>query len=139
MNMKAANMLVTWAGEVKPLRLVEEPLVRDRIANVLDSHKNLWAVSVYIHPDKATERNVRKVAQLCREHFERESPYSPEIIEQLLLDVAAEDGSVVNAAGIKQQAEQLLSDARGKPTSLSRKYLRERLARLSKGTESERK
>jgi uncharacterized protein len=134
MNLKAANMLVTWAHGFKKLREVEEPLIRQKIESILLSHRNLWSVTVYVHPEKLTDRVRQRLTDLCDEQFAKGVQYSPEVVERLLFDVAAEGAMTIQPATIRRCATEMMAESKGQPSNLTRKYLREQLEKAGSNT-----
>jgi uncharacterized protein len=131
MNFKAAKMLVTWADGVIPLQEVEDSLIHNKIENIVNSHRNLWSANAYVHPQKITDRVMTLLTDLCEEHIEGDGQYRPDLVERLLFDVAAEEGLQVGPREIRDRAEKLVAEARGKPSSLARSYLRDQLTGIA--------
>lgn len=52
MQMKLAETIVYWNGELKPLnRCGDDPLVGDKLSLILRSHQNLWSLRVFVKPE----------------------------------------------------------------------------------------
>lgn len=53
MSLKPADTLVEWRGEVRPLRACDEdPIIGPKLATILESHRNLWAVRLCAAPGR---------------------------------------------------------------------------------------
>lgn len=56
MALKEAEMLIMWKQENIPLFRIEDKLARDKISSVLDSHKKLWTLRIFVAP--AVKKNM---------------------------------------------------------------------------------
>jgi len=65
MSLKEANMLVTWRGEIKSLREIDDAPTRLEIGSIEKAHKALWTFYVFVHPgaDGKAKDDVREMAQ----------------------------------------------------------------------------
>lgn len=48
MSIKEAQMLVLWKGQAIPLQNINDPLLSKKIKNILESHKQLWSMKVFV-------------------------------------------------------------------------------------------
>lgn len=51
MSMKEAEMMVLWKKEPIPLRYIEDKLAREKINNIIESHKKQWKLKIFISPE----------------------------------------------------------------------------------------
>jgi uncharacterized protein len=133
MNLKAANMLVTWRNDVRPLCEIDEPLIRGRVAGIIQSHENLWQCKVFIHPEQRDDREVlRRVRAVASCHLRGNGVYGREIVEQVLHELGEKERILLPASRIRKVAEKALQEAsQGPPLSRSLllKELRDELGR----------
>ena len=71
MNLKLAEMFVTWKGDVKRFIEVDDKLVQTKIGSIIDSHKGLWELQVFVRPEAVEGKNKRDLLQdWCKAKFE---------------------------------------------------------------------
>lgn len=59
MAMKLADMKVFWNGELQPLReCADDPIVGPKLKVILDSHKNLWAIRVFMNQTTLARKGI---------------------------------------------------------------------------------
>ena len=103
---------------------------------MLLSHKNLWSANVYVHPEKLTERVRLRLRDLCDEQFQKGEHYGPEVVERLMFDLAAEEKMDIKPAAIRERTQVVMTESRGQPSTLTRKFLREQLEKAISKKES---
>jgi uncharacterized protein len=131
MNLKAAQMLVTWRDGVKPLSQVDDPVIQNRTRGIIDSHKNLWQCKVFIHPDRRHDEGVlRRVRDVVSCHLKGDGTYARETIQLVLYDLAEKQGIPLVASRAQKVAEAVLAPA-SKGVPLSRSLLLDELRKLA--------
>lgn len=72
MNLKIAKMLVTSRkGGIEPFSATDDRLTRIKMESILESHRNLWELQVFIDPDVEKSENKRQLLyQICNMFFE---------------------------------------------------------------------
>jgi hypothetical protein len=114
MNLKAADMLVTWREDVIPLRKIDDPVIRSRADNIIKSHENLWQCKVFIHPAKRHDAEaVGRVRELSKSHLQEQGDYDRETIAQIVLDLAEESKISMAASNSRDVASSVLAKTRG--------------------------
>lgn len=68
MAMKPAEMKVVWNGQLQALKdCTDDPVVGRKLEVILESHKNLWAIRVFLNPDQSSRRDA--VFNACESLF----------------------------------------------------------------------
>jgi len=68
MAMKLAEILVFWNGSLRPLKeCSDDELVGAKLRSILDSHQRLWALSVYLNPERMERAGA--VVEACEGQF----------------------------------------------------------------------
>jgi hypothetical protein len=121
MNLKAADMLVTWRNDVEPLSEIDDPLIEQRTKGIIESHRNLWQCKVFIHPDKREDKEVlRRAKDFVSCHLRGNGAYGRETIEQVLHELGEKEKILLPVSRIRTVAEKVLAPARvGAPLSRS--------------------
>ncbi|SRR6266478_996543 len=121
MNLKAAQMLVTWRDGVKALSEIDDPVIRNRTQGIIDSHKNLWQRKVFVHPDKRNDGEIlRRVKNVVSCHLSGNGVYSRETIEPILHDLAEREGIPLPASHARKVSDAVLAPgSKGSPLSRS--------------------
>lgn len=87
MNMKAAEMNVFWNGQLQALKnCADDPLMAEKLRNILKSHEQLWAIAGYLHPDRSEKRE--EIEGACDYLFSFEKQLRPERTKQFYHKVA---------------------------------------------------
>ncbi|MBI5894011.1 MAG: HD domain-containing protein [Deltaproteobacteria bacterium] len=114
MNLKPAEMFVTWHGGIKKFKDIDNELVQNKVKAILDSHKELWQLQVLISPEIADDKQKKYELRLhCKRIFEKEDP-SVAIKETL--------ESVARSAGLTDELDSIYKNLtaaahNGNPTS----------------------
>jgi len=68
MNMKLARTLIVWGGKNINFKDIEDAVVKPRLDNILEAHKNLWTLQVFASPE-LSEKTRNDAFALCEEMF----------------------------------------------------------------------
>ncbi len=95
MNLKPADMLVTWQGGFKPLKEIDDKLSQEKIHPILNSHKNLWQLQVFIEEKYQTNNASKRklLVSWCKYYFEhdlRNGPSLFDVVKETILDIGHE-------------------------------------------------
>lgn len=59
MQLKMAEMLILWRQKNIPLSQVQDKLIKQKIESILESHKQLWSLKVFVSPKLAQQLKER--------------------------------------------------------------------------------
>lgn len=95
MNLKPADMLVTWQGSYKPLKEIDDKLSQKKILPILKSHENLWQLQVFIEAKYKTnnESKMKLLVLWCKYYFESKLFKGPtlfDVVKETILDIGHE-------------------------------------------------
>ncbi|GAH33228.1 unnamed protein product, partial [marine sediment metagenome] len=103
MALKEAEMLIMWKQENIPLFRIEDKLARDKISSVLDSHKKLWTLRIFVAP--AVKKNMYNgllnealLREWCRDLVkagEDKDRHLRSVLDMTILDVLQKKGIVL--------------------------------------------
>lgn len=131
MNLKAAEMLVTWRNDIMPLKEIDDPLIDNRTKGILKSHENLWQCKVFIHPEKREDEEVlRLVKDVAGCHLRGDGQYGRETIQRVIEELAEREQIPLFASQTRTVADNVLAPAR-EGAALTRSLLRSELRKLA--------
>lgn len=91
MNLKLADMKVTWGDDVIPLRHIDDSVHKEKPKYVVESHKKLWQLEVFIRDGALegvsldSESKEKLIEAWCRHFFEGDGLYDAK--NMLILDL----------------------------------------------------
>jgi hypothetical protein len=68
MNMKLAQTLIVWGGRDIALKDIEDEVLKPRLDNILQAHKNLWTLQVFAAPE-LPDATRKSALELCHQKF----------------------------------------------------------------------
>lgn len=97
MNLKVARMKVWWKGNAIPFEEIDDDIIHDRLKQILDAHRKLWGIHVFVYAqlkeeEKALVRDALDVEFILddKDRERRRREYYEKIFERSLGDAAVE-------------------------------------------------
>ena len=120
MNMKVAEVNVRWRRSDKTLSEIDDPIVKPRLATILDAHRNLWSIRLFVArelSDKEAElvRETFAIIFLTRRGKGRTEAHLDLVLSEQLARSRVQDGMTagVHRRAMKDATESLQEIARG--------------------------